>query len=359
MTDVKNVYFVPAGELYNIAIESLPDFENPSKRISDRWNFFRLSSTRELVFRKRPKSIESAAVYGGINYSTDATVIMNNSKQYATTRGGLGFDISNISDTTLLRSGAKYLPATKDEAANIALELKKKGIRYTMYTDSTATEASFKNLTGNNVNLLHIATHGFYCTPQEINKEIEFLFQNNNELQVYEDNALNRSGLLFAGANNTLSGKALSPDIDGILTAKEIGTMDLRNLDLVVLSACQTGLGDVTGEGVFGLQRAFKKAGVNSLLMSLWKVDDTATALFMTRFYKNMMTGMNKRNAFVDAQKYLREYEIEIEVVDTQVKAIDRVRNRHKAKNERTYKKVRPYNNPRFWAAFVLLDAIE
>ncbi|MCO7111772.1 CHAT domain-containing protein [Bacteroides uniformis] len=100
---------------------------------------------------------------------------------------------------------------------------------------------------------------------------------------------------------------------DGILTAKELAGLDLRGLDLVVLSACQTGLGEITGDGVFGLQRGFKKAGANTLLMSLWKVDDNATQLLMTQFYKNLLAGKSKFESLREAQKYVRDYEVEIE----------------------------------------------
>jgi CHAT domain-containing protein len=99
---------------------------------------------------------------------------------------------------------------------------------------------------------------------------------------------------------------------------------------LVVLSACQTGLGDISqGEGVFGLQRGFKKAGANSILMSLWKVDDEATQILMTQFYKNLVSGQSKRQSLRSAQKYLREY------------------NRGQ------------FDKPEYWAAFILLDGIE
>ena len=105
--------------------------------------------------------------------------------------------------------------------------------------------------------------------------------------------------------------------------------MDLRGLDLVVLSACQTGLGDISqGEGVFGLQRGFKKAGANSILMSLWEVNDEATQILMTQFYKNFVSGQSKRQSLQSAQRYLREYS------------------------------AGKYNKPKYWAAFILLDGI-
>ena len=144
-----------------------------------------------------------------------------------------------------------------------------------------------------------------------------------------EDKALTRSGLLFAGAQNSFEGKEIPSDVeDGILTAKDISRMDLRGTDLVVISACQSGLGEVTGDGVFGLQRGFKKAGAQSIVMSLWEVDDDATRVMMTSFYENLAKGRSKYEAFREAQKYLRKYD--------------------KGK----------YDSPEYYAAFVLLDAI-
>jgi CHAT domain-containing protein len=106
------------------------------------------------------------------------------------------------------------------------------------------------------------------------------LFLNNDDKRYKEDKALTRSGLLFAGANNALKGKPLPEGVDdGILTAQEISRLDLRRLDLVVLSACETGLGEITGDGVFGLQRGFKKAGAQSILMSRWKRSDTFVSM--------------------------------------------------------------------------------
>ncbi|MBO4243995.1 MAG: CHAT domain-containing protein, partial [Bacteroidales bacterium] len=111
---------------------------------------------------------------------------------------------------------------------------------------------------------------------------------------------------------------------DGILTAKEISRLDFRGLDLVVLSACQSGLGEVTGEGVFGLQRGFKKAGAQTIVMSLWNVNDDATQLLMTEFFKNLTAGHSKREAFVMAQSQVRK----------------------------------KYPHPAMWAAFVMVDGL-
>ncbi|MBR6979016.1 MAG: CHAT domain-containing protein, partial [Prevotella sp.] len=203
-------------------------------------------------------------------------------------------------------------------------------------TGADATEASVQALSAHAPNILHIATHGFYYTEKEkkMMDARKQLTMDNDRLGAVEleDKALTRSGMAFAGANNALQNDDISmEEDDGILTAQEISKLDLRGLDLVVLSACETGMGDIAqGEGVFGLQRGFKKAGAGTIVMSLWKVDDNATQMMMTQFYKNLCDGMDKHEALHTAQKHLREYKDE------------------KGENK--------YNYPHYWAGFIILD---
>ena len=119
---------------------------------------------------------------------------------------------------------------------------------------------------------------------------------------------MTRSGLLLSGCSRALNHESVPEGVeDGILTADEISKLDMRGLDLVVLSACQTGLGDITsGEGVFGLQRGFKNAGAKTIIMSLWKVSDIATQHLMMSFYNHYLSGMPKEQAFRMAQAELR-----------------------------------------------------
>jgi CHAT domain-containing protein len=171
------------------------------------------------------------------------------------------------------------------------------------HLQAAATEEAIKSL--RNLYLLHIATHGFFLNDEQI--EEGGLDQKVTENLKF--NPLLRSGLLLAGCKQNLSAlEEADRAEDGILTAYEAANLNLGNTDLVVLSACETGLGEVrNGEGVYGLQRAFLTAGAKTLLMSLWTVSDEATQVLMTNFYRNWVESGNKRQAFKKAQMELRE----------------------------------------------------
>lgn len=315
---IKNIYFSPSGALYKIGVEYLPGMED--------YNIYRLSSTRELVCRNEKPTEDRAVLYGGLDYYTkiDTSTV----KKSLADLDKLFINHADVRSMHL-RGGKEDLPHTKKEVEQIAAELHKANWTCQLVTSDKGTEESFKSLSGKKINTLHIATHGFYYTPEEAdNINYDFLLLNNQTVSA-EDKSLTRSGLLMSGGNHILEGDSIPDDVDdGILTAKEIADVDLRGLDLVVLSACQTGLGDITqGEGVFGLQRGFKKAGAKTILMSLWEVKDEATQILMAQFYKNLLSGQDKRQSLLSAQKYLREYN-------------------------------REYDDPKCWAAFILLDGV-
>ena len=124
---------------------------------------------------------------------------------------------------------------------------------------------------------------------------------------VNNNNPLMRSGLVFAGANDVWNKQNEGNVDDGVLTAQEVAHIDMRKTDLVVMSACETGLGDIIGsEGVYGLQRAFKMAGVNYMIMSLWQVPDKETEEFMTTFYKKLIKQKDIIEAFYETKKEMR-----------------------------------------------------
>jgi CHAT domain-containing protein len=211
----------------------------------------------------------------------------------------------------------RELPETKKEVEAIERTLKKQQLRVKPYYGMSGTEESFLSMSGKAPQILHVATHGFYYTPEEA--------ENYDYLRGYND-AMSLSGIVMAGGNAAWLGKELPKGVlGGILTAANIARLDLSGLELVVLSACQTGRGRATSEGLFGLQRAFKKAGAKTMVMTLWSVSDVVTKEFMIKFYENLAdnnSNWNKRKAFDDAKSYIRS----------------------------------KYEDPYYWAGFVMLD---
>ncbi len=194
------------------------------------------------------------------------------------------------------------LPGTKVEIDGVSKVLKASGYQVKQFTQKLATEANLKSIKG--PTLMHIATHGYFLQDVEnMGSAFGVSLENAN------DNPLLRSGLMLAGAGTTVSGKRmpnLESNDNGILTAYEAMNLDLEGTDLIILSACETGLGDIkAGEGVYGLQRAFLVAGADALIMSLWKVDDAATQQLMSNFYTNWIKLGNKQKAFKQAQLQL------------------------------------------------------
>lgn len=156
--------------------------------------------------------------------------------------------------------------------------------------------------------LIHIATHGYFKQNIDLTKYDNILGM---ESSIQEKNPLLRSGLLLAGAENTYRNLPLDSSLydDGQLTAYDVMNLDLMNADLVVLSACQTGIGEIrNGDGVYGLQRAFLVAGAKSLIMSLWKVNDKTTQDLMEYFYKFLSSGYDIYTAFKMAELELRKH---------------------------------------------------
>jgi CHAT domain-containing protein len=210
------------------------------------------------------------------------------------------------------------LPNAKEEIEKIEKVLKGGKVKVTPLTGSKGTEESFLSLSGKAPSILHVATHGFYYTAEKA-KDV-------NYLKGYND-AMMLSGLIMSGGNLAWTGRKVPEGVlGGVLTANNIACLDLRGTDLLVLSACQTGLGVATPEGLFGLQRAFKKAGVQTMVMSLWSVNDEVAKDFMIKFYEELArNNWDKRKAFDDAKANVR--------------------------NNPRYKK-----DPYYWAAFVMLD---
>lgn len=282
-TDTGTVYFSAEGEMLVVPIENVPFPGSEKYTMSDVYHMHRVSSTRELALSKPSPAHKMATLFGDIDYK----------EPDAPTRAPI----------------TKPLPYTKIEAVTITPILQNEQIEVTVYTGDTAKEESVKALSGKEQNILHFATHGFFATNK-----------------TYSDDPLNRSGLVFAGVDKAKRAgiKTIQDGVnEGILTSKEISYLDFQSADVVVMSACETGLGEITKDGVFGLQRAFKMAGAQTIVMALWTVEDEATSELMTAFYRNYYEKhQSKWQAFHNAQQEI------------------------KAKHPIPY----------FWAGFILLD---
>ena len=298
-----NVYFSAAGVYHQLALEYFPS--DNGTPLCDLYHLRRLSSTRQLVMEESNAIVKNATLYGGIEYDMNPTQMLAESKKYAQDESLFAY--RGMSLDSLRGSRWVSLDNTVPEVSFISTELEQNKVKTDVFTGIEANEESFKDLSGKKVNILHLATHGFFLPIEEIRKidYFQMLGRDNNPTP---DMSMRRSGLVMAGGNRAWSGDTIPEGVDdGILTAQEISVLDFRDMDLVVLSACETGLGDInTSEGVFGLQRAFKKAGAKTLVMSLWKVNDEITKSLMNKFYQSLFTGKSKHEAFLEAQQFIR-----------------------------------------------------
>lgn len=282
----KRVYFAPDNNLSNIAVEYLLDGD---LSFYEKYEVYRLSSTKELCRNYSEKSSQKTiAIFGNIDYNTQKT---------STQRGSLSYG---------------QLKYSKEEVENIDSAMRKV-YKVSVYEKERATEQSFRKLSDNTPTILHVSSHGDY---------------DGNDKTSNVD-AMNNSYLALSGINNIFSTDIQN---DGKITAADIAQMNLRQCDMAVLSACNTGLGGKGSDGIFGLQRGFKNAGVRSLLMSLKPVYDESTAKLMTAFYEGLSKGKSKRQSLLDAQNA--------------IKAMG-------CKDDKNYKE------GKYWAPFILLDGLK
>jgi CHAT domain-containing protein/Tfp pilus assembly protein PilF len=285
LQSAKKVYISPDGVFNQISINSLQTSEG--QYALDKREYINITSLRNLsgIRTSAKKSQKTAMLFGNPQY------------------GSADID---------------PLPGTGEEIVAIRNILNK--FRYAVQVEQ-GMDASEQNLkSAEHEGILHVATHGFFVADpkQSQNSVFSIPLYNINE------NVLLRSGLLLAGAGRQqVKVSDLSVSDNGILTSYDVINLDLQETELVVLSACETGLGDVmSGEGVYGLQRAFMIAGASSIIMSLWKVDDEATQQLMVQFYNNWLQTGDMEKAFRGAQKQVRT----------------------------------SFNHPYYWGSFVLLQ---
>jgi len=279
---IRKVYFSPDGIYHLINISTLKNPEN-QKFLLDEIEIQYTSSGTD-INNDAKKDISTAILIGRPSYKMNTTAAASTGKDE--TRSYVrSFRDENIPD----------LPGTEEEILSIKNEMDQQKITVHHYLKDEATEDKLYKL--HSPGILHIATHGYWSSAGENATEGYRVF-----------NAMANSGLLLSGVINYYSAASYPDTYDGILTAYEAQNLDLENTSLVILSACETSLGHLdAGEGVYGLQRAFRAAGAGSVMTSLWKVDDKATRDFMILFYQQYLKTKNKSAAFIAAQKAIKE----------------------------------------------------
>lgn len=317
LSGINKISYAPSGLLSRIAFNALPAGNN--QLLIDKFDLKQYTSIQQIAIAPDPStSAASITMFGNCSFSADSAALVK--------KTGLNDKTSTVYSPATgaysNRGSWATLPGTATELNKIQNLFSKNKKAATSFTGVSATEEQFKSLSTNAPAIIHVATHGFFL-PDPGNRIEQGLKVDKRNAFTLADDPMLRSGLVLSGANRVWGGKPpIAGMEDGILTSYEISQLDLRRTELVVLSACETALGDIRGtEGVFGLQRAFKLAGAKNMILSLWKVPDAETAELMKAFYQYYINGQPIRAAFNNAQKEMR-------------------------------KKYAPY----FWAAFVLIE---
>lgn len=302
LKNVHTIYFAPAGLLHQVAFAALRD--ESSRYLVSRYNLHEVLSTRSVISSAPVAPLPTTvSLWGDIEYNAVARTGASQTP-FAANNTAQAFNLYTA-DTRKWRGGSfASLPNTKKEISFVKKSFQYKGINAISLTGAYATEDAFKALSGNSPQVLHLATHGFFL-PVVQKKAGEVASVNAFTVQ---QNPMFRSGLVLAGGNAAWKGREPQTGEDGILTAYEIAQLDLSNTDLIVLSACETALGELQGsEGVIGLQRALKLAGVKQMMVSLWRVPDKETVELMTMFYNYWLSGQTTRDALRKAQLKMKE----------------------------------------------------
>lgn len=312
IADKGTIYFSMDRLLNVLNLQALlmPD----GNRLSQKCNLIQLTSTKDNLLDKTNQSYKSIALFGGIDYNTYSTGFDSNKRKQASP-----VTVNRSVLRSFKRDDFSPLPFSQIEIDEIANCAARNNLAIQYFSASDGTEDAFKQLSGHQLSILHIATHGFYYSKNQA-KEVDYFKVLNDT-----DNPLERCGLLLAGSQRAWRHpNSLQSREDGILLGEEIAKLDFSNVDLIVLSACKSALGDISSEGVVGLKQAFKRAGAKSILITLNNIDDKATAYFMSLFYNHLFETGNKYDSF------------------------DFAINGMKSSKE--------FSDPSYWAHFVLID---
>ncbi len=290
LQDYQTVFLSPDGVYNQVNVQALRIDED--KFVIDQKEIKLVSNTKDLLLMDKKQGRKSKRQREIDSRQEKHMVLIGNPTFYTSESTGTPAKIAD-------------LPGTEIELRKIKeLYEDQPNWKISMYQQDLATEDTLKNILSPRV--LHISTHGFFKEP--LQKE-EANFSLLNSLQNLQNDPLRNTGMLMRGAGDLLAQESSVLDrVSGILTAYEVMNLSFEDTDLVVLSACETGLGKVAvGEGVYGLQRAFLVAGADAIVMSLFKVDDAVTQELMIAFYSEWLKTGNKRGAFNYAQKIIKE----------------------------------------------------
>ena len=311
------VVIIPDGLLNAINFEALKTpIGNSFYQTKD---IQRISTIREIFTNRQNLQPDYAVLFGGLQYYLTDNEYKKVRKTIPSESHGFRSVYSMVGND---RRSIRYLPESKAEIDILSQMLEEHHIDYKTYTGIYGTEEVFKSLSGRRIPILHLATHGFYYDKDQLEKAAYLEGYDKFSTYDYYESGLLHSGLILSGGAPAFNGVSSDRQEDGVLLGEEIASMDLSQTDLVVLSACETGMGDTTSEGLIGLQRAFKKAGAKTLILTLWPVNDACTRDFMAAFYENLLSGEDKHEAFFSAVDSIRE----------------------------------TYKNPHLWAPFIMVD---
>lgn len=322
--DTQRLYFAADGFFHELAIEyMLPKIPVLTSLKTE--NLYRLTSTRQLLVNSGKQRNGKMLLCGGVDFFK-ASQGDQNENEFCYTNDGQAYH-----HLKALKLGFGYLPGTETEIQGVRNEYDSALV--VLLTDTLATETKVACMIGQYA-IVHLATHGFFIgeTPE-----------GTDLLPASYDESLSQSGVVFAGATSSLYKKDFdAAQHDGILSSREISQMDFSGVELVVLSACQTALGYMTDDGVYGLQRSLKNAGVKAMILSLWSVDDEATSALMQAFYRHLKTE-DIHAAFMHAREELiNTYREPAEQFDPALMVSERT-----APN---------FGLPEYYNAFVLID---
>jgi CHAT domain-containing protein/Tfp pilus assembly protein PilF len=301
------IYLSTDGILNEIPLGIIP--APGGKLLMERYDLRLLSSTKDILRSVPPRSAAAALLIGDPDFDMNEQQQLAAVLKLALPQQEAPVHMAALSPDDRSRdlgdgSTLPRLPGTGAEVAAVANLMQQQHWKTSVYINQLALKTVVEQASSPRV--VHLATHGFFLPDQQI--KADATGPGESQPSGLEDPML-RSGLFFAGADRTLAGKPSAEGLDnGVLTAMEAGNLNLRGTELVVLSACNTGQGDVkNGEGVFGLRRALEEAGAQSILMSLWSVPDRETLELMKRFYTKWLAGMEIHKALKEAQLEMRE----------------------------------------------------